>query len=305
MAVADNYLDLSSESLELVALPTEKFATVTVNRRGEIISHSTKVARYFTETIAPGVRLEMVAIPGGKFMMGSPLDEVGHNDTESPQHEVTVSPFFMGKYPVTQAQWRAVASLVQVNRPLDPDPSHFKGENLPVERISWYEAVEFCDRLSKHTQRNYRLPSEAEWEYACRSGTTTPFHFGETITSDLANYYAESNYGDEPKGKYVGKTTPVGSFNVANGFGLYDMHGNVWEWCADCWHENCEGTSVDGSVWIDIDNLDDSDNHYRLLRGGSWGLSPRNCRSAYRDSIGTDSRLNDLGFRVVVSAART
>ncbi|NEO21280.1 MAG: formylglycine-generating enzyme family protein, partial [Moorea sp. SIO4A5] len=126
----------------------------------------------------------MVAIPEGSFIMGSPETEEGHTNDESPQHRVTVTSFFMGKYPVTQAQWQAVAALPQVNRELEPDPSHFKGKNRPVEQVSWYDAVEFCERLSQYTKRPYRLPSEAEWEYACRAGTTTPFHFGETITTD-------------------------------------------------------------------------------------------------------------------------
>jgi formylglycine-generating enzyme required for sulfatase activity len=303
--VADNYLDLSSESIELAALPTEKFESVIINSRGEIITRVTKVARYFTETISQGVFLEMVSIPGGKFMMGSPPDEAERYDDESPQHEVTVPPFFMGKYPVTQAQWRVVAAFGQVNRKLKLDPSNFKGDNLPVEQISWYEAVEFCDRLSKETNRDYRLPSEAEWEYACRSGTTTPFHFGETITSDLANYNGEVTYGDAPKGKSLGKTTPVGNFQVANAFGLYDPHGNVWEWCYDHWHADYKGAPTDGSAWIDETITNENDNQSRLLRGGSWYDNPRLCRSASRNRVVPDSRIFLIGFRVVVSAART
>jgi formylglycine-generating enzyme required for sulfatase activity len=284
-----------------------EFDVVTVNARGEEIKREKNTARYFAQNLGKNITLEMVAIPGGKFMMGSPSNETERYDDESPQHEVTVPPFFMGKYPVTQAQWRAVATLPQVNRELNPDPSRFKGDNLPVERISWYEAVEFCDRLSKYTGQHYRLPSEAEWEYACRAGTTTPFHFGETITSDLANYNAEYSYGDAPKGQYRQKTTPVGSFEVANAFGLYNMHGNVWEWCADHWHNNYKGAQAapaDGSAWLDsISN--ENDNHRYLLRGGSWNDSPRGCRSACRLYHEPDYRDDNRGFRVVVSAART
>ena len=155
----------------------------------------------------------------------------------------------MGKYPVTQAQWRFVAAqLPQVNRELEIDPSRFKGDNLPVETISWLDAEEFCQRLSHHTGRLYRLPSEAEWEYACRAGTTTPFHFGETISPEFANYNGEYTYGNGEKGVYRKQTTPVGSFQVANPFGLYDIHGNVWEWCADDWHKNYQGAPSDGII---------------------------------------------------------
>ncbi|MCO5799445.1 MAG: formylglycine-generating enzyme family protein [Dolichospermum sp. OL03] len=188
-----------------------------------------KQAQHFIEDLGNGIQLEMVAIPGGSFMMGSPKNEPGRIQSESPQHQVTVPPFLLGKYPVTQAQWQAVASLTQVNQELKPNPSRFEGANRPVERVSWHDAVQFCNRLSNHTQRPYRLPSEAEWEYACRAGTTTPFHFGETITTDLANYNGNYTYGDGVKGIRKGKTTEVGSFKIANEFGLYDMHGNVWD----------------------------------------------------------------------------
>ena len=146
-----------------------------------LINRSPGTAKYFIENLGNNVELEMVLIRGGTFTMGAPKDEEGSRDSERPQHEVTVPNFFMGKYLVTQAQWRAVASFPQVNRELEPEPSRFKGENRPVESVDWFDAVEFCDRLSQYTNRKYRLPSEAEWEYACRAGTTTPFHFGETI----------------------------------------------------------------------------------------------------------------------------
>jgi formylglycine-generating enzyme required for sulfatase activity len=254
-------------------------------------------AQFFTEYLPDGVTLEMVSIPGGTFLMGSPETEEGHRESESPQHEVTLQPFFMGKYPITQAQWRAIAALPQVNRELDPDPSQFKGSDRPVERVTWYEAVEFCDRLSSYTKRNYRLPSEAEWEYACRSGTTTPFHFGETITPELANYNGQGTYGSGSKGEYREQTTPVGSFKAANAFGLFDMHGNVWQWCADNWHENYEGSPSNNIAWTEKNN----DN--RMLRGGSWYYNPRACRSAYRNDNHPDSRVGHVGFRVVVPVA--
>jgi len=264
-----------------------------------------KTAQYYKEDLGNQIVLEMVLISGGSFTMGSPTEELGHQESESPQHLVSIKPFCMGKYPVTQAQWQAVAALPQVNRELDPNPSSFKGENRPVDFVSWHDAVEFCDRLTAHTKRVYRLPSEAEWEYACRAGTNTPFHFGETIMTDLANYRGTDNeeykwsgsYGRGPKGIYRQETTVVGSFEVANTFGLYDMHGNVWEWCADHWHENYEGAPTDGSAWIEAG--DDNDNRFRLLRGGSWFNIPGGCRCAYRDGSLPGIRDDKLGFRVV------
>ncbi len=266
---------------------------LTLNRR----SHQ---AYHYIETLGD-VPLEMVAIPGGTVLMGSPETEDGHRDNESPQHRVTIKPFFLGKYPITQAQWQAVAHLPKVERELDPDPSRFKGENRPVEWVSWYDCVEFCARLSQYTGWNYRLPSEAEWEYACRAGTTTPFHFGETITTDLANYDGNYIYGAGAKGEYREETTPVGSFQVANAFGLYDMHGNVWEWCLDQWHDSYKGAPSDGQAWI----IGDNDNYFRLLRGGSWSYDPRLCRCATRNWYTPDNWYYRLGFRVVCGAAWT
>ncbi|MEH2087156.1 formylglycine-generating enzyme family protein [Nostoc sp.] len=214
--------------------------------------------------------------------------------------------FCMGKYPVTQAQWKAVVALPKVNIELKADPSNFKGDKLPVEQVSWYDAVEFCDRLSSHTKRQYRLPSEAEWEYAYRAGTTTPFHFGETITSQLVNYDARQVYGRGVKGTYRAETTPVGSFNEANSFGLYDMHGNVFEYCLDDWHDNYKGAPTDGSAWFNNKNDNLSQKHGRtVLRGGSWYGNPESCRSAYRSNYDTRVNLvNNFGFRIVCAAGR-
>ncbi len=255
----------------------------------------------------------MVAIPGSTFMMGAPENEKDSINLERPQHQVTVQPFFMGKYPVTQTQWEEVAILPRVNRDLEPNPSKFPGDNLPVEQVSWYDAVEFCvrlsrfveGRLSQYTDRQYRLPSEAEWEYACRAGTTRPFHFGETITADLANYNAQESFADEPKGEHRRQTTPVGQF-PPNAFGLYDMHGNVWEWCLDDWHDNYKGAPTDASPWFNNNNLYQKSDKY-LLRGGSWVSSPSFCRCAFRDLswAGHDPINNVLGFRVVCAFGRT
>jgi formylglycine-generating enzyme required for sulfatase activity len=249
------------------------------------------------EDLANDTQLEMMLIPGGTFIMGSPKEEENSMDSERPQHEVTIEPFFMGKYQVTQAQWRFVAQLPQVNRELEQDPSHFKGDNRPVEQVSWEDAVEFCDRLSQYTGRTYRLPSEAEWEYACRAGSAKPFAFGDTITTNEVNYDGNYTYGNAPKGEYRGRTTPVGTFQP-NAFGLYDMHGNVWEWCQDSWHSNYKGAPTDGSAWLD----NEESSNRKLLRGGSWFNYPANCRSAFRYDNDLDYRIGNFGFRVVCSA---
>jgi formylglycine-generating enzyme required for sulfatase activity len=307
--VATITIDTGTQTSPEINLQPFKFEVATIElkqtgwfrRETElIIKRRQQQARSFIEDLGNGVQLEMVAIPEGSFVMGSPKDEPERSSSESPQHTITLKSFFLGKYPVTQAQWKAVAALPQVNRELNPDPSRFKGENRPVEQVSWLMAVEFCDRLSQKTGRQYRLPSEVEWEYACRAGTTTPFHFGKTITPELANYNGNDTYGAGVKGDYRKETTPVGSFGVANAFGLYDMHGNVWEWCADQWHESYEEAPTDGRAW-----LNENDNQRRVLRGGSWVSSPRYCRSAYRSYFDADNRNHYFGFRVVGAAART
>lgn len=163
--------------------------------------------------------------------------------------------------------------------------------------MNWHEAVEFCARLAEYTQRPYRLPSEAEWEYACRAGTTTPFHFGETISPELANYDGTSAFADGPKGEYREETTSVGGFQVANDFGLYDMHGNVWEWCQDVWHNKRDGAPTNGSAWSE-----GGDQSRRVVHGGSWLGSPWRCRSACRSGFTVTDRLVDAGFRVCCSA---
>ena len=276
------------------------FPVMTLDRQGTVARRDWVQSYSFSERLGRGVSLEMVAIPGGTFVMGSPENELGRFEVEGPQQPVAVTPFFIGKYPVTQVQWRTVAALPQVERPLKSNPARFEGEDRPVEQVSWWEAMEFCARLSQETGRQYRLPSEAEWEYACRAGTVTPFHFGETITTEVANYDGNDFYGGGPQGKYRQETTPVGYFKVANGFGLYDMHGNVLEWCAaDTWHAKDEGAPSDGSAWVE------NDYRPRLLRGGSWIFSPRLCRSAYHNWDDARFRSSFIGFRVACSATRT
>jgi formylglycine-generating enzyme required for sulfatase activity len=241
----------------------------------------------------------MVSIPGGTFLMGSPETEIGRDDSEGPLHEVTIQPFFMGKYPVTIAQWNAVVALPQINISLNRywfDPIDPRNVNQPVDRTSWHQAMEFCARLSKKTGKIYRLPSEAEWEYACRARTTTPFHFGETITATLANYW--HNY-EHARGESIIVIDiiykDVGSF-PPNAFGLYDMHGNIQQWCADPWHENYHGAPSDRSVWESGGNTE-----YRVRRGSNCGSTPQKCRSAYREQFAAEAQYT--GFRVVCSSA--
>jgi formylglycine-generating enzyme required for sulfatase activity len=270
------------------------YEMVTVDINGSENSRDRRSAKFFAEQLGNDMIMNMVLIPGGTFTMGSPITE-GDAD-ERPQHQVSIETFFISKFPITQAQWRAVAALPQVKQPLHPNPSKFKGANRPVENISWYEAREFCARLQQKTGRNYRLPSEAEWEYACRAGTNTPFHFGDTITNKLVNCNNDYEKNRRTPSTYRNETTTVGSFQVANGFGLYDMHGLVWEWCADSWHKDYQGAPDDGSVWET-----GGDSHRRVLRGGSWNFSPDMCRSASRSWNESDGGLRISGFRVAMN----
>jgi formylglycine-generating enzyme required for sulfatase activity len=249
----------------------------------------------YTEDLGDGVKLTLMVMPAGEFLMGAPDDEPESGNNERPQHRVSVPQFLMGRYPVTQAQWRSVAGYPQEVQELNSDPSdsNFKGDDRPVENVSWDDAQEFCRRLSTKSGKTYCLPSEAQWEYACRAGTTTPFHYGEIITPELANYDGNHTYNDSPEGEYRESTSEVGLFS-ANDWGLHDMHGNVWEWCEDDWHGTYEGAPSDGSAWVDTGR----ESANRLLRSGSWFNFPEDCRSACRYSRTRDYRYNCLGFRV-------
>jgi formylglycine-generating enzyme required for sulfatase activity len=219
--------------------------------------------------------------------------------SERPQHSVTVPLFYMSRCEITQAEWRAVAALPKVDRDLNPDPSEIKGDLLPVENVSWQDASEFCARLSLKTGRTYKLPTEAEWEFACRGGTETLFAFGPTITPDLANYDGNYTFGDGPRGVSRRKTIPVGVLEVANPIGLCDMHGNVWEWCLDVWHPTYDGAPTDGSAW-----MAGGDANFHVIRGGSWMTGPADCRSARRVNNATGNRNSDVGFRIVMTPER-
>jgi formylglycine-generating enzyme required for sulfatase activity len=263
----------------------------------------------FREPLAEGIALEMVWIPPGRFWMGSPPEEPERKESEGPQHLVQLQGLFMGRTPITQAQWRAVAGWQALEgesawkRDLKPDPletqmvERFRGEHRPVVNVSWQDAMEFCRRLSLRSGKSYTLPSEAQWEYACRAGSSTPFHCGATLSPQLANYDASSSYAGGPTGESRRRTTDVGSF-PANAWGLQDMHGNVWDWCLDHWHdsyvEGNETAPADGSAWM---KESAEENELKMLRGGSWFSSPKNCRSAYRFGNFPDGANEDFGFR--------
>lgn len=255
----------------------------------------------YTESVN-GIGIEMVGIKGGAFTMGSPDSEVGHNKNEGPQHQVTLSPFYIGKYEVTQAQWRVIATkLPKEKMELKPDPSYFKGYNLPVEQVSWEQAVEFCERISKETGKTYRLPTEAEWEYACRAGTTGSYAgnldemgwYGNNsgrrrIDADLISRTAADFY---KRIRDNGCHTHAVGQKKANGFGLYDMHGNVYEWCADWFGDYSGNPSVNPT------GLNSGSD--RVRRGGGWGFFAAYLRSASRTSLRPYVNIDFQGFRLV------
>jgi formylglycine-generating enzyme required for sulfatase activity len=224
----------------------------------------------------------MILIPAGVFQMGSPRQS--GNPDEHPQHLVTIKSFMMSKFLITQGQWKAIMGKLP--------PCRFKGDDLPVERVSWEDAQNFCKRLSKKTRRYYQLPSETQWEYACRAGTGTPFSFGETITTEIVNFNGVHRFRNEPQGVYGHVTTAGGTF-PPNPFGLYDMHGNLWEWCADNWLDDYSSTPRDGASY------QNKQNHYRVVRGGSWHEPPDLCRSATRLRVLQSDAEEVIGFRVV------
>ena len=237
---------------------------------------SSQPAKELTLDLGNKVTMKLVQITAGKFMMGSPDGEKDRSKDESPQREVTISkPFYMGVYEVTQEQYEQV---------MGTNPSNFKGATNPVEQVSWYDAVEFCRKLSQKTGKTVRLPTEAQWEYACRAGSGTRFSFDDEDT-DLSSYAWYSGNS--------GNTTHAVGQKKPNAFGLYDMHGNVWEWCADWYvgsYANANNTDPTGP----------GSGSRRVLRGGCWCHNPNRCRSAYRSRITPDGQYSFLGFRISV-----
>ena len=269
----------------------DNFETVLTDAEGNLSDRRRKRIKQFVENLG-GVDLHMLRVPGGEFQMGA--EEYSF---EQPVHRVSVRGFYLGKHPVTQAQWRAVARLPKVSVEMGEDDSHFKGDALPVECVSRAEAAEFCARLATQTGRRYRLPSEAEWEYACRAGARGPFAFGPTLSPAVTNYDGGRPYGGAPGGLFRRQTVAVGSLGVANGFGLCDMHGNVCEWCADEWHDNYEGAPADGSAWVG-----GGDPAYGVTRGGAWAHGAEVCRASdrVREAADTGAKLYYLGLRVAL-----
>jgi eukaryotic-like serine/threonine-protein kinase len=265
----------------LPRLNTIQFASVQLNDKGNIIARPKAQVQVYKEDLGNGVNLIMVKIPAGSFIMGSPESEEGRIIDESPQHLVSLKEFYIGQTEITCSQYQAI---------MDTDSSEYES-NEPVKNVNWHKSKEFCQKLSSTTGRTYTLPSESQWEYACRAGTTTPFAFGETITNEVANCGDVAAYKNELRGIEQGTITKVREY-PPNAFGLYDMHGNVWEWCEDSWHDSYQGAPKDGSAWI-------NNNTDVVLRGGSWNYHPGNCRSSLRNRSARESQNNYYGFRVV------
>jgi formylglycine-generating enzyme required for sulfatase activity len=263
------------------------FETVTLDSRGSLIARVQCQARVITMDLGSGVTLDLAAVPAGSFQMGS-RHEGGYAD-ERPVHPVFLSAFWLGRGLVTQAQWQSVMGKLPGYR--------FHGADLPVDNICWKEAADFCARLSKKTGQRYELPSEAQWEYACRAGTLTPFSFGETITTDFVNYVGEHTFRDEPPGIYRHGPTPAGTF-PPNPWGLFDMHGNMWEFCADAWYDDYTGAPVDGSPRA-TGHRERGASAFRAARGGSWHEIPAHCRSAIRLKVEENDRMEFYGLRVM------
>jgi eukaryotic-like serine/threonine-protein kinase len=262
--------------------------SIKVNDRGDVIDRPQSRSHIFQEELGNGVFLTMAQIPAGEFMMGSPISEEGSEVAEQPQHLVRIPGFYLGQTLVTQAQWAEIFS--------DRTVGSHGNKQLPVSDISWLDAIEFCELLSTKTGKTYRLPSEAEWEYACRANTTNPFAYGDAILPSIVNYDATIPYGRAPKGLCQGESTAVASF-PPNLFGLYDMHGNLWEWCLDEWFDNYQDAPADGSARGDIETRDEQ--KLRAVRGGSWFSYGQRCRAASRASLSVSFRHAHYGFRVV------
>ena len=251
------------------------------------VKHAGRPAAPWMLDLGSGVKLELAWIPPGEFEMGAH----GGPSTEEPAHKVRFAKgFWMGRYEVTQEQWQQV---------MGSNPAHFKGEKNPVEQVSWDDCQEFLRRVNQYPtvtneQFCFRLPSEAEWEYACRAGTSTAVHYGNNMDSSMANFNGNYPAGEGAKGEDRQRTVPAGSF-PPNAWGLHDMHGNVWEWCEDCYHENYVNAPLDGSAWLTPPGSN------RIARGGAWIATADCCFSSHRFWLYSNARRSFVGFRVVAA----
>lgn len=282
---------LSQFSFESATVTIQKIGIGKFTKNQLQISTRQKIGRIYVETLGnvqgKPIGLEMVFIPAGKFQIGSPMNELEHTEEETPRHIVNIPAFFMSRFPITQRQWKIL---------MDNNPSIFIGNgDRPVETVAWDDAQSFCQKLAARTGRPYRLPSESEWEYACRAGTLTAFGFGETIAANLANYNGASPYKYAPQSNSNSSTTEVGTY-PANAFGLHDMHGNVWEWCEDNWHDDYDLLPKDGKAWAI-----GGDRSCRVIRGGSWRDPAHYCRSAKRSKNAANQGDRSTGFRIAVT----
>src|SRR5512142_2941261 len=266
-------------------MTTIEFETPTLDEKGTIVARTHCAAEQCTEDLGNGLGLDLIVVPSGTFQMGS-RPNAGTPD-EHPQHFVAIKSFMLGKFLVTQGQWKAIMGKLP--------PCRFKGDELPVERVSWEDVQRFCQKLARKTDRPYRLPSETEWEYACRAGTTSPFSFGETITIAVVRYNGMHTFRDEAPGQYPHVTSKGGTF-PPNAFGLYDMHGNLWEWCADNWLDDYSSSPRDNNSY------QNKDSRYRVARGGSWHEPPALCRSATRLKVLQTDADEVMGLRVACEA---
>lgn len=267
------------------------FQSVVLNEIGDIVERASFQTNKISVAVGRCEPIEMIEIPSGSFEMGSEESDIGARPNEFPRHVVDVSGFLIGKITVTQTQWSAVMEWL-------PNISEsFRGEHLPVVNVWLEDALEYCERLKRLTGLNFRLPAEAEWEYACRAGSTFAFGFGAAISADLANFDGSAPFGDLAPTKASDGLRAAASYGVANRFGLYDMHGNVWEWCSDIWHENYVQAPKTATPWIE-----NGDRGYCVQRGGAWNSSAADCRSAARVGDVAHNRDNIVGLRLCLSS---
>ena len=260
------------------------FETVFIDLKGEISNKVTSECRILRQHLPDDVYLDLALIPAGSFLMGNHLPG-GYKD-EKPQHYVHLNSFFMSVTGITQHQWKAVMGKLP--------PCRGKTLDHPVDRVSWIDAGNFCTKISRLTDKMYRLPSESEWEYACRAGSSAAFCYGNMITTDFCNYVGAHSYKGGPEGVYRHGPVPPGQF-PPNKYGLYDMHGNLWEWCQDSWHDSYDGSPVDGEAWLN------GGTEERVLRGGSWHDPPDLCRSSCRLKLMPSEGEDYTGVRIALT----